>query len=532
MPVTNSDNEGDEEEQIEVVNFNDIGTLFDTIGNTPKSMATAHEGHWADSPKFTGTSTKKVRTTPMDVKDLANMVNTTLSKEIEDFRPKAHLPSNVIGPNMVDADNLFYIDPKPTSVPVRTRSSGIQTRSVLNEADDDDVIVYVAPNPRISSTLSKEIQDRPGQIASSTADTLHQSHFSHTTSFSTISSSLQSNLSTSTIQQAVEPINLPVTSEIATTPNTTIPEPPPFPSIPFSFSKPSLVPDTTETALSDRGTSNAGRLRVPPVTTPRQAKVWKQRVYRAGKRRNSVKKHRAASFGAFGAMREEALLHRIDKERDERYDKRRRGDSDLEWADTDDDDDERKMMPEGWEHDIPSVLSTLEKGKGKAEEQGDEGHGMDVDSDLDMNTMTGFVQGLLGPDAGKHVTMDDVRDQEIMKMEDEDQSRSSGSDDEEVDGALEAEEGRFMNGHDLGPESAADDDDEEDDDVGNSFQARLQRIRAKAGAPKNSAGFCEWSSEDEDEADILEKYLTWADEDDDFIQHIHVCRTSSSKTIP
>ena len=528
MPITNSDNEDNEEGAIEVVDFNDVGTLFDTIGNTSKSTTTAHKGHWADSPKFTGASTRKVRTTSMDVNDLSNMVNTT-TKETQNMQPKGHLPSNMIGPDPLDMGHFFYVDPKPTSVPIGMGSSSVQPPSVLNEVDDDDVIVYVAPNPRNSSTSSKKMQDRPSQIASSTADTPHKSRPSDTTSLSTTLSRLQTATpSTSTISQAVKPINLPSTPAIATTPSTTIPEPPPFSSVTLSFSKSSLGPDTTETALGNRGTSTPARLRVPPVTTLRQAKVWKQKVQRAGKRRHGAKKYRAASFGAFGAMREEALLRRIDKERDEKYDERRRGDSDLEWADTDggDDDDERKVISEELEHDMPSVLSSLEKGKGKAEEQRDEGHGMDVDSDLDMSTMTSFVQGLLGPDAGKHLTMDDVRDQEIMKMEDEDQNRSSGSEDEEADGVLEAEEARFMDeidDHDIGPKSTT--DDEEDDK--NSFEARLQRIRANAGAPKNADGLFEWSSDDDNEDDILEKYKTWACGDDDF-----VCHTSSSKNTP
>src|SRR6266540_4305657 len=146
--------------------------------------------------------------------------------------------------------------------------------------------------------------------------------------------------------------------------------------------------------------------------------------------------------------------------------------------------------------------------------------------------MTSFMQDLLGSDAGKHVTMDDVLDEDMMKMEDdedEEQSQSSGSEDEEVDGVIEANMYE-MDDHDIGPQST-DDDEEEDDEIDeSSFEGRLRRIRAQAGAAKNGDGFFEWSSEDEDEDDVLGRYMTWADKDEAVIEHIQVCRPSSTLT--
>ncbi|KAF8964957.1 hypothetical protein BDZ97DRAFT_2074997 [Flammula alnicola] len=148
-------------------------------------------------------------------------------------------------------------------------------------------------------------------------------------------------------------------------------------------------------------------------------------------------------------MREEAQLHRQDPRRSER----RRGDSDLEWGDTDDDD---VQQVDEVEEGVQEFLGWSDKGKGretagqdtgegeaKDKEDVDDAHGMEVDA-LDLAAMRNFVGGLLGAEAGKHVTMDDVY----------------------LDG-----------GH-------VDDDS------------------------------------DEDRADFLQRNMTWAEEDEDFIQEI------------
>jgi hypothetical protein len=102
-----------------------------------------------------------------------------------------------------------------------------------------------------------------------------------------------------------------------------------------------LAPDTLETTNATTSTNtftaSTPRLRVPPITTPRQAKLWKSKLDRASRGTGTSKSAQNASFSALGSMREEGLLRKLDGERDERYDERRRGDSDLEWGDTTDD---------------------------------------------------------------------------------------------------------------------------------------------------------------------------------------------------
>ncbi len=75
-------------------------------------------------------------------------------------------------------------------------------------------------------------------------------------------------------------------------------------------------------------------------------------------------------------MRKEGLLRRLDGERDKRYNERRRGNSDLEWGNTTDDDGEDvagvgkevvNMNMQGQEPDLDAdmerVLGMLEKGR-------------------------------------------------------------------------------------------------------------------------------------------------------------------------
>jgi hypothetical protein len=211
------------------------------------------------------------------------------------------------------------------------------------------------------------------------------------------------------------------------------------------------------------------------------------------------------------------------------------------------------------------VLGMLDKGKGKAGENLkqandiDNDHGMEVDVDIDIATMKRFVRGLTGADAGTYVTMDDIECEEIIRMEDAggpgaEQRGSSDSDDEnddenesaadeEEEEALKIEEAKFMNNGYLGnldgddieepddPAEGSDNDDdeegEEDDELDDeddyeesSFQARLHLLRAKSEQDAANGNF-----DDEDEDDLLERNMTWADKDEVFIQYLDVrCR--------
>jgi hypothetical protein len=222
-------------------------------------------------------------------------------------------------------------------------------------------------------------------------------------------------------------------------------------------------------------------------------------------------------------MREEAQLHNNDPKRAER----RRGDSDLDWGDTDDDDLRGvDAMEEGLERILGSNKQGLDKGKGKERDVEDceAVHGMEVDSDVDIAAMQSFVGSLLGADAGQHVTMDDIRDAEIMKMEDEqdlEAGDSDSSEDEDVEDVVDAEESKLISellesdDDALGDDTDDDNDEDEDQTPRTSFQARLERLRRRARSEK-------FADSDEDGIHLINRNLTWADEDEDFIQHIQV----------
>ncbi|KAF8965559.1 hypothetical protein BDZ97DRAFT_1903998 [Flammula alnicola] len=242
-------------------------------------------------------------------------------------------------------------------------------------------------------------------------------------------------------------------------------------------------------------------------------------------------------------MREEAQLHRQDPRRSER----RRGDSDLEWGDTDDDD---VQQVDEVEEGVQELLGWSDKGKGRetaVQDTGegeakdgqdvDDAHGMEVDA-LDLAAMRNFVGGLLGTEAGKHVTMDDVRDAEIMRMEDkeedeneEDEEDATSEDDSEED-VLAAEEAMLISDtlefeddklEDDSEDDEDDDEEEEDDQTPRtSFEARLQRLREKSRSKKPADTSMEDMDDDSDEdrADFLPRNMTWAEEDEDFIQEI------------
>jgi hypothetical protein len=245
-------------------------------------------------------------------------------------------------------------------------------------------------------------------------------------------------------------------------------------------------------------------------------------------------------FGVYGAMMSEAQLFVGSGDgvmRDANRAMRRRGDSDLDWGDTSggDDDDEEEFV---------SFADAQKPGKGKQraeeeEEEVDGAEGMEV-AELDVGAMERFVGGLLGGDAGRFVTADDIRDGERMRAEDEDlelRGLGSGSseDDEEEDGEVEdvfnAEEGMLISeaaavGDDLeGDEDDSDEDDEDEERTPRtSFQARLERLRERArGKRPADASFDDGGPSSGDDEDVLDRNMTWAaEEEDDLIEELQV----------
>ncbi|KAJ8518020.1 hypothetical protein ONZ45_g4880 [Pleurotus djamor] len=371
----------------------------------------------------------------------------------------------------------FFIDTDPTpsqSKPILHQYDRVDSTLAgpLGQPNDDDEeeIVYVAPHPRLSSQPST----------------------------------------------------------VATTPSQTIKPLPPTTSIP-----PQL---TTETpSISNLKFSFAPSPRKQPRQAPvftasaRTKTIVKQRV-----RQGRVNRKKAASgFGVYGAMMSEAQLRGEEHIKDPRWDERRRGDSDIDWGDEDDEVDN---------------AGTTGGGTGGGVIEGAEG--MDVDPELepDIDALRSFVRSM-GAQASNQVTMDDVADMEMMRAEDEDEDDGgskgssgdeaeargedgeSGSSDEELDAAVNAEEELIISESldvnlsikDDDEEEDDDDEDDEDesededeDDPQGNFQARLQRIRSNAKGKAKALVPDSDDDEDEDEDNGWSR----ADEDDEFIEKI------------
>ena len=506
IPPIESDNDEEDEdgEEIEEVDFNELGTLFEKISttNTTKiSKSELAETTTIVEQSFTGfynnTSSIHPPMTATDVDQLGMLVEETHTSENEPTNMNSEdstmsappneegpLPNATTQPIIVDQPEpqSFHIDLEPTPVSATMAPENQLPSSLQNDDDDDDIIVYVAPHPRNISI--QDVEPVP-QAEPSSADVVDTSLF-FTPYVSTVTMSAASASS-----------------------STYIPEPASISSFSFSFS---------QSTQGGKGTpaKTSARLYVPPVTTPRQAKAWKRK-------RGLTKRKRGKSFfGAFGAMREEAELHNGNPKRAER----RRGDSDLDWGDTDDEDVHGvDVVEEGLQGILGSTKQGLDKGKGKESDVEDyeAEHGMEVDSDVDIATMQSFVGGLLGPDAGQHVTMDDIRDGEIMKMEDDQDLKaddSFSSEEEDVEDVFVADEAKLIS-ESLNSEDELDDDtdDEEDQDEDQtprtSFQARLELLRRRARSEK-------FADIDEDEIHLVNRNLTWADEDEAYIRKIEV----------
>jgi hypothetical protein len=167
---------------------------------------------------------------------------------------------------------------------------------------------------------------------------------------------------------------------------------------------------------------------------------------------------------------------------------------------------------------------------------------MELDSDLDVEAMKAFVKGM-SANGGRHVTMDDVADEEQMRLEDASgsfgrgsESRDSDSDEIEEEGSAVDEEDEVMNQEevmmgmprDVSVSPSGSDDDEVDlsDEIDTSpnagFQAKLQRLRENTRGKKAVDPYL-LSEEDTSDDDFFDGH-TRAEEDDDFIAHVEVCK--------
>ncbi|KAJ7211082.1 hypothetical protein C8J57DRAFT_1483860 [Mycena rebaudengoi] len=495
MPQMESENE---EESLEEFDFNDLGKVREEVDaaaasqprSLPAEIETVEEQFMgifinkppqeisADSPMSDVEALAPVDTEALSV----GVGSTSVSPPLQETpsRPGAvpeemfyvdinptpvPLPSApAAAPDPAPAE-LFYVDtvPAPISLPPGSAHSALaRLDAYAAPAEDEEVIVYVAPHPR------------SGRAPSPTPPPPSPPSLSATSIVT----------GTAIVPSAAAP------------PLVDAGPAPAFDAVSFAFAPSPKKPK-----------------RQPPVFT-----VQGHSKARTKARAQARRVERRAAFGSFGARLSEARLR--GEAADPRRDERRRGDSDVDWGDEDEDD-------EGAE------------GAGGMDVE-DEG-GMVVDVELDAGAMRLFARGM-GQDGGRWVTMDDIADEQRMRnedddvneraagssgSEDEDGGESSGEEDEEVDAIVAAEEELMVaeprdlvNGEDASEEEDdSDDSDDDDQSPKTGFQARLERLRKKARErrPDDSLDMLDWSSDDGDEDDFPQ---TWADKDDDFASQI------------
>ena len=276
----------------------------------------------------------------------------------------------------------------------------------------------------------------------------------------------------------------------------------------------------------------------PPARPPR-TKADKKAEKKARKKEAWLQRHRERhdKRGGLGFGVSEAKLREEDarEKRHPRWQTRRRGDSDVDWGTEDEDKDEVKSQ--GGEED--DGVDAVSDGLG----------GMQIDPDLeiDVDAMQGFVKSM-SAEGSRFMTMDDLEDEARMREDEEGQggpdgsSDSGRSDDEEleVDEDEEEEEEevfdieeRIFIAESEGDEELSEDSDDEDDELspGSSFQARLRKLReqSRGRRPKNA----QETSDDEEEEDTPE-FPPWtrSAEDEEFIAHIHVSRALTCQGRP
>jgi len=218
-------------------------------------------------------------------------------------------------------------------------------------------------------------------------------------------------------------------------------------------------------------------------------------------------------FGSFGAMLSEARLRDADEQerKDARWESRRQNDSDIDWGDNDE-------VPEDGVDEISNGLG-----------------GMDLDPDLepDLKVMQRFVKGM-SAEGLRHVTIDDIEDQERMRIEDEEEddendshgsSSNSSDDDEEEKAVFELEEEILIaesqgeRAHGPSP-SESDEEDSSDDELSPSgkFKAKLRRMREKSRATQSA----EQAPVDGESSDASLPPRSRANADEEYISRIEV----------
>ncbi|CAE6517898.1 unnamed protein product [Rhizoctonia solani] len=201
----------------------------------------------------------------------------------------------------------------------------------------------------------------------------------------------------------------------------------------------------------------------------------------------------------------------------------REGDSDLDWGD------------EG-----PPKLKGQRQSTGDKDDESDDDPGMV--EDISSADMVNFLKGV---ETREWVTMDDIKDEEMLRQEDEDElhdvdseddSEDEDEDEDDLDEALAKAEGEFVESDDeIIAHLINEDDSEDSDDIEGSFRTRLVRLRestpgrrkkgkkGKKGKKKGKGkgkGRMDDDSSDDDDFRLLTSGFSKADMDEAVIAEI------------
>lgn len=389
-----------------------------------------------------------------------------------------------------DDTPTFFVDTGPTK-PFAHRSAGdvvLYDRTDWGGAplgEEDELIVYVAPHPR--SAQVSPIPNIPRVRLPS------RSVLTGTTN------PIQTHPEPVAREDTIGNKGFPVQSEA-----------PQFSSISFDFSTPSAKKQSRQRPVFTAGDRSKVRIQA----MKQDARVARKRA------------QRRAMFGSFGAMLSEARLRDADERerKSARWESRRKDDSDVDFGDDDED-------------DPPANDGVDEVSNGLG--------GMDLDPDVepDLEAMKGFVQSM-SAEGLRHRTIDEIQDEEQMRMEDEEEDGSdshgsynntSDEEDKEENAVFEVEEEILIAESEGGrPREPSHSDhpdeteDSSDDELspGASFQARLRRVREKSRSMKPETTAAEGDSEEE-ESDTPFPLWNRGDSDDYYIARMEVSRFPS-----
>lgn len=475
-----------------------------------------------------------------------------------------HIMTNELSISVIDAspqsqkqqldNSLLFVDTQPGFSSILSTPEA-QHAVVPPPSDDEDIIVYAAPHPKVHSMSGSRNKNDPKDI--SHADASGFGRYDPRTALTLASTPLQDSESTALVGRLdPDPVLAASTPLVCTTgvylsTNTTqqsptaptTPKIAPFSSIPLSASSalpspapvsesilvPVVVPHPTATSLEKSNSISFSPLRpsdreLADVVSPRIVKKKKARKGRKKSCRRMKAKGREGGLLVHEAMADDVWLYNGSMDR--KWKEARRGDSDLDWGTSQEGDSDDGLCLENQVDCNPEVnpkpVSGKAKGKQKAQSNADDDeHGMVVDSEIDVQAMQQFVSGLIGDNAGVFITMEDA---EIEKKSGEEVARvvrsavhTSGDDDaddvsriadekgeieEEIEEMLRLEE-RLLIG-----ESSDDWGDDDEFSPKSSFQVRLERLRAQARMTNAR-------DEDDEDDDTLEEFLAWAEEDGD-----------------